>query len=112
MIDKVILDYLTTKLAPIPVYLEEPKEKTETYVLASYRLSGKLNHLKEGYVTLKSYAPSMYMAAVLNDTVQEAMDSIIEEDEITSSQLNTSNPNEDTQTVRYRYISVYYIHHY
>jgi len=54
----------------------------------------------------------MYGAAALNELVKNAVDSLIELDEIASVKLNTDYNFTDTTTKKYRYQAVYDIKHY
>lgn len=112
MIEVTLLNYVSTELAPIPVYMEEPEDKPEKYVLISYQGTGEDNYIYTGMVTAKSYASSLYEASLLNEQVKEVLNSLIEVNELTSSKLNASYPFNETTTKRYRYQCVFNINHY
>lgn len=112
MIEEAILNYISTKLNPIQVCMEEPESKPEKYVLISYQGTGEDNHIYTGMVTAKSYANSMYEASLLNEQVKEVLASLIKINEITSSKLNASYPFNESTTKRYRYQCVFNINHY
>lgn len=111
MIEQIIRDYLLTKLT-VPVYLELPANKPETYVVIEKTGSGLTNHIKRATFALQSYATSMYEAASLNEQVKVAMDGAVELDEIARSHLESDYNYTDTQTKQYRYQAVYELIHY
>ncbi len=110
MIEKIIYDYLVSK--NIPVYLQVPAEPPTEYVLIEKTGSGKRNHIKSAMIALQSYADSLYSAALLNETVKEAMDDAIELDDISNTTLNSDYNFTDNTTKKYRYQAVYDIIHY
>jgi len=112
MIELVIKDWLEQQLQ-VPVYLELPETMPAAeWVLVEKTSGGKTNHLPRSTVAVQSYAPSMYRAAVLNDKVIDAMDSIVALDVVASSTLNSDYPYTDTQLKAYRYQAVYDLKHY
>lgn len=111
MIELTILDHLKTKLS-VPVYLEEPEEKPDRYVVFEKTSSGRVNHLSSATFAFQSYAESLYQAVLLNELTKVAVDSLIELDEIASVKLNSDYNFTDTTTKRYRYQAVYDIKHY
>lgn len=111
MIEKILLDYLTTQLS-VPVYMEEPIDKPSSYVLIEKAGSGRENMIDSAFVNILSYADSLYNAAVLNELVKTAMYNSVTLDAIGSCKLNTDYNNTDTTTKRYRYCAVFDIVHY
>ena len=111
MIEKVILDYLKAELA-VPVYLEEPAVAPNSYVLFEKTGSGRTNRLQSSTFAFKSYAGSLYDSATLNELVKDAVDSLINLDEIGKVKLNSDYNFTDTTTKRYRYQAVFDISHY
>lgn len=110
MIEKIVLDYLSSKL-DIPIYLEEPKEKPKKYiVLENTGTSGK--YIKTCLMAIKSYDETLYKTAKLDFEVQKVMHQIIELNQITKCEMNSSYNYTDTETKRYRYQSVYDIFFY
>lgn len=112
MIEKVIYDYLTAELAPVPVFMELPKIKPQTCVVVEKTGSGRSNHINEATFAVQSYAPSMFAAATLNETVKTAMDNAITLPDISASRLNSDYNFTDTTTKEYRYQAVYDLTHY
>ena len=113
MIEIIILNHLKSKLS-VPVRLEKPEPLPEDgkYVLFEKTGSNSLNKLGGSTFAFQSYAKSMYDAAALNEEVKQAVDSLIELDDIASVKLNTDYNFTDTTTKRYRYQAVYDIKHY
>lgn len=106
MIEKIILDYLSERLAE-PVLMEEPEVKPETYVLIEKTGSGETNHISSATIALQSYAPSLYEAAALNERVKAAMKNAITMDEIVRVALNSDYNYTNTASKRYRYQAVF-----
>lgn len=111
MIEKVVLDYLSEKLQ-VPVYMEEPEEKQESFVVIEKTGSGKRNGIFSATLAVRSYAASMLEAAELNEQVKEKMEEITELDDVSSGKLNSDYNYTDTRTKRYRYQAVYDLIHY
>ena len=111
MIEVTILNHLKTKLS-VPVRLEKPEPAPPEYVLFEKIGSSRNNHLLASTFAFQSYSDSMYGAAALNELVKQAVDSLIELDEIASVKLNTDYNFTDTTTKKYRYQAVYDIKHY
>ena len=111
MIEKIILDHLNSKLTE-PVYMEHPDPAPATFVLIEKTGSGRSNRLPSSTFAFQSYAESLYDAAVLNEKVKEAADSLETLDTIGRVRLNTDYNFTDTTTKRYRYQAVYDITHY
>lgn len=112
MIEKIILDYLTTELSPVPVYMEVPANPTAPFVVVDKTGSSEKNHIKSATIALQSVADSLYEAASLNETVKEKMDAAVALDAICRSKLNSDYNFTDTKTKRYRYQAVYNLTHY
>lgn len=111
MIEAVILNHLKNKLA-VPVNLEKPEPVPSKYVLFEKTSSGRINTLDSSTFAFQSYANSMYESAKLNSEVKEAVDSLIELDEIAGVKINSDYNFTDLSTKQYRYQAVYDINHY
>lgn len=111
MIEKTILDYLNSKLS-VAVYMEEPIKPPKSYVLIEKTGSGKRNHIYSAMFAVQSYGSSLLEAATLNESVKNAMESIVELDVIGSCSLNSDYNFTDTTTKRYRYQAVFDLIHY
>lgn len=111
MIEKVILDYLSSELS-CPVYMEEPARKIASYVVIEKTGSRENNHIYTATFAIQSYGTSLYNAAVLNAAVKEAMDNIVTLGEVAACQLNSDYNFTDPETKRYRYQAVFDLIHY
>ena len=107
MIEKTVLDYLITALSPVPVVMEEPKDKVSKFVLIEKTGSGEDNHINSATLAIKSYDTSLYNAAQLNETVKAKMANIISLPEISACYLNSDYNYTDTTEKRYRYQAVF-----
>ena len=106
MIEKTIKDYLEEQLQ-IPVRLEEEPGLPEEYILIEKIGSGEENHIASATLAIQSYSGSLYGAASLNERVKEAMEKIVEMDDISKCQLNSDYNYTDTTRKKYRYQAVY-----
>jgi len=111
MIEVIILEHLKTKLS-VPVHLEKPKSPPFEYVLFEKTGSSRSNYLCSSTFAFQSYSNTLYGAALLNENLKQAVDSLIELNEIASVTLNTDYNFTDTTTKQYRYQAVYDIKHY
>lgn len=106
MIEEIVLNWLKQEL-DVPVYMEEPANKPDTFVLIEKTGSGRDNCINHATLAIQSYALSMYNAAVLNESVKTAMDNIIQNDDVGASALNSDYNFTDETTKRYRYQCIY-----
>lgn len=111
MIEKIILDYLSTAL-DIPVYMEVPENAPESYVLTEKTGSSENNRIKEATLAIQSIAPSLYKAACLNELVKDAMNKSISLGSIAKAKCNSDYNFTDTTTKNYRYQAVYDVVYY
>ena len=111
VIEKVVLDYLEDQL-DVPVYMEKPADPPASYVVVIKTGSGVNNFIYRATMAIQSVAPTLYDAALLNEEVKKAMDSIITLDTITHSSLNSDYEFTNTATKERRYQAVYDLNHY
>ena len=111
MVEKIVKDYLQSSLG-IPVRLEEEDDLGNEYVLIEKTGSSTGNHIASATLAVQSYSTSLYGAASLNERVKEAMEEIIELDDISRCELNTDYNYTDIARKKYRYQAVYDIVHY
>lgn len=111
MIELIVLNHLNSKLSE-PVSLEKPSAQTGSYVVFEKTSSSKGNHLPSATIAFQSYAETLYQAVVLNEEVKEAVESLIELDEIRGLTLNSDYNFTDISTKEYRYQAVYDIRYY
>lgn len=110
MIELIIKRHLDEKLAE-DVYLEKQNDK-QIYVVMQKTGGGKSNHLPSATFAFQSYHKSKFEAAALNERVKEAVESLIELDEIRGLSLNSDYDFTDTTSKAYRYQAVYDIKYY
>lgn len=106
MIEIVVRDFLAEKLS-VPVFMEEPEEIPQKYIILERVGGGKSNGLKSATIAFQSYGPSLHDAAMLNEEVKEALEDIENQDPVSSAELNSDYNFTDTETHRYRYQAVY-----
>lgn len=111
MIEVIILNHLKNRLEE-NVSMEKPSPSTGSYVVFERTSGSKSNHLPSGTFAFQSYGPSLYEAIKLNKKVKEAVESLIELDEIRGLSLNSDYNFTDTRTKEYRYQAVYDIKYY
>lgn len=113
MIETVILNHLKTELETDHVYMEVPRDNLPDYFVVVEKTGGeRTDHIWQSSIAVQSYGPSLLAAATLNDSVKAAMDSLIDEKEITKAAYDSDYNFTDTDTKRYRYQCVYDITHY
>lgn len=110
MIELAIKSHLESVLS-VPVYMERGAT-AQRYVVFEKTGSGKTNRLPSSTFAFQSYAESLYEAAILNEKVKEAVESLITLPEIGSVRLNSDYNYTDTATKQYRYQAVFDIYHY
>ena len=110
MVEKIIKDYLQSSLG-IPVRLEEDKPTNE-YVLIEKTGSSNKDHISTATIAIQSYSMSLYGAASLNERVKEAMEKIIERNDISKCELNSDYNYTDTARKKYRYQAIFDIVHF
>ena len=110
MIAKDLLDYLGEAL-PVGVYMESPEELTN-YILLDQTGSSRNDHIITTTIAVQSYAPSLYEAMVLNESVKAAMEGFAQLANVTRVELDTDYNFTNTVTKQYRWQAVYNITHY
>ncbi|MBR4743546.1 MAG: hypothetical protein IK082_05060 [Oscillospiraceae bacterium] len=111
MIEETVITYLQTALTTsdgyIPVYAEIPAEMPDTFVVVGKTGSGRTNRIDNATLAIKSYAPTLYEAACLNETVKAYMDVMADTENVFRCKLNSDYDYTDTTLKRYRYQAVY-----
>lgn len=111
MIELIIKQHLDGKLN-VPIFLEKPSAQTGAYVVFEKTSGGKSNHLPTATIAFQSYHTTLFKAAELNEKLKEAVENLIELDEIRGLSLNSDYNFTDTTTKEHRYQAVYDIRHY
>lgn len=113
MIEVVLIKYLSGKTsAGDCVYAEKPKKLPEKYILIEKTGSRSENHIYASTMAVQSVAGSMLEATSLNEEVKEALENIVDLDEIGACRLNSDYNFTDETTKEYRYQAVFDITHY
>lgn len=107
MIEKTILDYLSTALPGIPVCMEVPEDRPAVFVVIEKTGSSRINHIDTATIAVQSYAASLYDAAALNERVKAAMLDAITLDSISRVAWNSDYNYTDTASKHYRYQAVF-----
>jgi len=111
MIETIIKHHLDAQLEE-QVFLEKPSPSFGDYVVLEKISSSKSNCLLSSTFAFQSYGHSLYAAAELNERVKEAVESLIELNDIASVRLNSDYNYTNTETKEYRYQAVYDLKHY
>lgn len=111
MVEKIVKDYLQSRLE-IPVRLEEEDSLGKEYVLIEKTGSGKAEHIESATLAIQSYSTSLLKAAMVNEQVKEAMEKIIELDNVCKCELNSDYNYTDTARKKYRYQAVFDVVYY
>lgn len=109
MIEKIILDYLSSALT-VPVYMEVPANAPDSFVIVQKTGGGEENHIQRCTAIVQSYSPTLYGASLLNEAVKNSMRDCITLPEICRCKLNSDYYFPDTK--QYRYQAVFDITHY
>ena len=111
MIEKIVLDYLNNALE-YPTYTQEQNNGEKYFYLIQKVGSSVDNKIDTSMIAVQSYAPSRYEAAEMSYAMIEAMDDIIQLDEIGKCKKNSDYDYTDTSKKRYRYQALFEIVHY
>lgn len=106
MIELIIKNHLESELVE-PIFLEKPTKATGSYVVFEKVGSSKKNTLESGTFAFQSYGTSIFEAVELNGRVKQAVESLINLNEIRSVKLNSDYNFTDTSTKEYRYQAVF-----
>lgn len=110
MIEETVLKYLKSK--GFSAFTEEPEDTKKEYVLIEKTGSSAENHVKRATLAIQSFSASLHETAMLNEKIKEAMEHIIELDNVCKCKLNSDYNYPDIVRKRYRYQAVYDIVHY
>lgn len=117
-IEELVIQYLGTKLDPVPVLASVPESNPnpadnplQFYVIEKTG-SSLSNHIHTSTITVQSYAGSKLEAIRLNSKMIDAMLNMIELDKVTRVELNSDYDYTDTSTKQPRYQAVFVITHY
>lgn len=108
MVEKDIRDGLVDRL-DVPVYTELPDTLPASYVHLVRSGHYIENYVHHATITMWSVAESLYEAAVLDETVQEAMEDMYSSDVVSGLSLENNYNDTDSVTREYKYRSEYLI---
>lgn len=111
MIEATVISYLASALS-VPVSAELPATLPASFAVVEKTGGGEANHIRDATIAVQSYAPTLFEAAQLNETVLTAMKGITALPSISKCTLNTSYNFTDPSTKQYRYQAVFDITHY
>lgn len=111
MIETTILDYLRDRLG-VPVTMEVPEGASGTFVVLEKTGSSRQNYIRRATLAVQSYAPTLLLAAQLDDAVIEAMLALPTLDQVGVCKLERDYNFTDTETKKYRYQAVFAVTYY
>ena len=114
MIEAIVLNHLISKGMSIGsnVFMEVPVNPPDKYILLEKTGSGKTDQLNRATFAVQSIAKTALVdAAELNLEAIDAMESLIENNAVYSSSLNSDYNFTNTETKEYRYQAVFDIYY-
>lgn len=112
MIELMLFEWLKKELTPTKVYMEEPKDAEERFVLIEKTGGTESVGLSTATIAIQSYESSKFKAAKLNEIVKLTISKMVDSNDVVKAELNSDYPFTDTNTGRYRYQAVYDITYY
>lgn len=117
MIEKIIHDYLKTALNPsgttVNVYMERPEKPAVPFVVIEKTGTSEKNLLRRSIIAIQCYGGSLYLSAILSETVITAMvDGLVTLGSVASVKLNNSYNFTKTDAKEYRYQAVFEVYWY
>ena len=111
MIETTVLDYLRDRLG-VPVTMEVPEGASGSFVVLEKTGSSRQNYIRRATLAVQSYAPTLLLAAQLDDRVIEAMLALPKLDRVAACRLERDYNFTDTETKKYRYQAVFAVTYY
>ena len=111
MIETTVLDYLRDRLG-VPVTMEVPEGASGIFVVLEKTGSSRQNYIRRATLAVQSYAPTLLLAAQLDDRVIEAMLALPKLDRVAACRLERDYNFTDTETKKYRYQAVFAVTYY
>lgn len=112
MIEKLVRDFFREKLK-MDIFFEYPKNyKNKSFIVVEKTGSFSNNRLLSATFAIQSYGDSLYMAALNNEKVKEAMEFLANDKRIGSVKLNSDYNFTDVEMKKYRYQAVFDIYYY
>ena len=111
MIETTVQDVLLDRLG-VPVTMEVPEGASGTFVVLEKTGSSRQNYIRRATLAVQSYAPTLLLAAQLDDAVIEAMLALPKLDRVAACRLERDYNFTDTETKKYRYQAVFAVTYY
>lgn len=115
MVEIRVCNYLKTKF-DVPVLMEAPEvpssdypEEPGKYLIVEKTGESVSNHIHQANIAVQSYGSSLYEVVSLDAKMRDAMENVIELNDIYSCRLNSSYNFTDTRKKKHRYQSVFTI---
>ena len=96
MVELILYNYLSQNLpdpeAPlrqIPVFTEVPARCPNKFVVIEKTGSRNNDHIETAVIAIRSYAPTLYKAAQLNEAVKSAVEGSVASSAISAAKLNS-----------------------
>lgn len=110
IIEEIVKKHLD-KMLSVPVKVKKDTDLNE-YVLIEKTGGGKEDFIFSATIAIQSYGPLLLDAALLNEEVKTAMESLTDHDQVTKCDLNSDYHFPDTSIKAERYQAVFNIRHY
>ena len=111
LIERLLYEHLCA-VQTVPVYMEKPANPPESFYLVEKTGGDESNQVRYADFAIQSYAPSLFQAATLDETLVDYVKSLQEDPGVASVHHNSSYNFTNTQTKEYRYQSVYEVVYY
>ena len=112
MIELIVKKFIDDNL-DYPATMEKPGSVTSPCYVIEKLGGSRDEHIDTAMIAIKTYAPSLYLAAATSEVMINAMlDDFITLPEISKVELNSSYNFPDTNTKHYRYQAVFEIYYY
>lgn len=110
MIETTVKEYLETVIEGIPILLETPKNLPDRFIVFQLIDRGKEDQINAVTLEFRCFAGSKYDAALLDETLRSAMESLHENTDI-SCHIGGGNDDQDSALKMYRYRSYYNLYY-
>ena len=105
LIESLVINHLKTKLNITNVYAQTPETMPSEFVLVRVDDRDMTNHISGVTLEIASYSDDKYHAAVLDQSVRRAMESLVESPSVSKTELGGGRDDSDTSLNKYKYIS-------
>lgn len=105
LIEALVINHLKTKLNTTNVYAETPEVLPQEFIVVRVEDRGQTNHISDVTLEICSESTDKYHAAVLDQSVRRAMESLIESPSVSRTELGGGRDDTDHALKKYRYIS-------